>query len=70
MNAAAYARYSAENQDANSIAYQLEKIQSYCKDSNIPISAYYIDEARSGTNTDRQGFQNLLAAAGVTNLTP
>lgn len=63
MPAAAYARYSTDNQDANSIAYQLEIIQTFCKDNGIPICAYYTDEAQSGTNTDRQGFQNLLAAA-------
>lgn len=63
MKAAAYARYSTYRQTENSIAYQLEKIQQYCKDNDISISAYYTDEAQSGTNIDRDGFRNLVSAA-------
>lgn len=63
MKAAAYARYSTDNQNDNSIAYQLDKIQDYCKQNNIPICAYYTDEAQSGTNTYRDGFKNLILAA-------
>lgn len=63
MTAAAYARYSTDNQDANSIAYQLDKIQSFCREKEIPLCAFYTDEAQSGTNMDRAGFQNLVSAA-------
>ena len=62
--AAAYARYSTSNQTENSIEYQLEKIRQYCADHNIQISATFTDEAQSGTNTDRPGFQAMVAAAG------
>lgn len=62
--AAAYARYSTNNQQETSIAAQLDGIQAYCQREGIALSGMpYIDEARSGTNTDRPGFQRLLADA-------
>ncbi|HCM22819.1 MAG TPA: hypothetical protein DHW78_00630 [Ruminococcaceae bacterium] len=63
MKAAAYARYSTENQTENSIAYQMDAIQKYCHDHEIAICAFFADEAKSGTNEDREGFQNMVAAA-------
>ena len=63
MDAVAYARYSTDQQTENSIAYQLTEIRKYCKMNNINIVAVYTDEAQSGTNTDRTGFQRLLSAA-------
>ena len=63
MNAAAYARYSTSNQTENSIEYQLTKIREYCKENGITIVSTYTDEAQSGTNTNRPGFQAMLAAA-------
>ena len=62
--AAAYARYSTNNQQETSIAAQLEGIRQYCDREDIALSGMpYIDEARSGTNTDRPGFQRLMADA-------
>ncbi|MBW7572424.1 recombinase family protein [Caproiciproducens faecalis] len=63
MKAAAYARYSTDNQTDNSIAYQMNSIQKYCNDHKITICAFFADEAKSGTNEDREGFQNMVAAA-------
>ena len=63
LRAAAYGRYSTELQTENSIAYQLEKIREYCLTNDMDICAVYTDEAMSGTNTERPGFQNLIAAA-------
>ena len=63
MKAAAYARYSTDLQTENSIAYQLDKIRAYCKENNITLCATYTDEAQSGTNLERPGFQSLLNAA-------
>lgn len=60
---AAYARYSTDRQTENSIAYQLTNIQKYCAEHDILIVATFTDEKRSGTNTDREGFQQLVAAA-------
>ncbi len=63
MNAVAYARYSTDKQTENSIAYQLSKITEYCQNHNINLTNVYTDEACSGTNTNRVGFQNMLKAA-------
>lgn len=64
MTAAAYARYSTANQQETSIAAQLEGIRAYCEREGIALAAMpYIDEARSGTNMDRPGFQRLLSDA-------
>lgn len=63
MNAAAYARYSTDNQTENSIAYQMNAIQKYAHAHSITLCAFYSDEAESGTNTDRQAFREMLSAA-------
>lgn len=63
MKAAAYARYSTDNQTENSIAYQMNAIQKYCNENKITICAFFADEAKSGTNEDREGFQNMVLAA-------
>jgi len=60
MNAAAYARYSTDKQTENSIAYQLSKITEYCQRNKINLTGVYTDEACSGTNTKRIGFQNMM----------
>ena len=62
--AVAYARYSTSLQQETSIAAQLEGIQAYCDRECISLVGMpYIDEARSGTNTNRPGFQRLLSDA-------
>lgn len=61
--AAAYARYSTDNQTDNSIAYQMHEITGYCAKNNIRLTHSFIDEGQSGTNTDRAGFQDMIAAA-------
>lgn len=63
MKAAAYARYSTDKQTENSVAYQFNKIREYCRENGIEISAYYSDEAESGTNMDRIGFIDMVASA-------
>lgn len=63
MRAFAYMRYSTDKQTENSIAYQMDAILKYCKDHNIVLSGSYSDEAESGTNLDRPGFQALVRAA-------
>lgn len=63
MRAAAYARYSTDKQTENSIEYQLAEIRRYCAAHEIPVTATYSDEAYSGTNADRPGFQAMVAAA-------
>ena len=61
--AAAYARYSTDNQTHSSIEYQMRKIEEHCKANGITIVARFADEAYSGTNTERPAFQALVAAA-------
>lgn len=62
-NVVAYMRYSSANQDEQSIAYQRSAIMAYCFGKNYCVSAEYIDEARTGTNDRREGFQELLKDA-------
>jgi len=61
--AAAYARYSTDQQTENSIAFQLEKIQKYCAENELLLTAIYKDEAETGTNTDREEFIAMIEAA-------
>ena len=63
MDAVAYARYSTSNQTENSIAYQLAEITKYCREQKINLVGTYTDEAESGTNTDRPGFQQMCRDA-------
>lgn len=64
MRAVGYCRYSTENQDDNSIAYQLEAIQKHCLSHGFVLTNIYTDEARSGTNLDREGFRRMEQDAG------
>ncbi len=61
--AVAYLRYSTSNQTENSIAYQLDAVQGYCKRLDYVLSDIYTDEAQSGTNTDRDGLQRMMIDA-------
>ena len=63
MRAAAYARYSTDRQQHNSIEYQLDAIRAYCREHEITITATYTDEAETGTNMNRPGFQAMMTAA-------
>ena len=63
MKAAAYARFSTDKQTDNSIAYQFNKIREYCDKNQIKIVSFFSDEAESGTNMDRPGFIDMVAAA-------
>ena len=60
---AAYARYSTDMQTENSIAFQMESIEKFCKENDFIITHKYKDEAKSGTNTNRLNFQMLCTAA-------
>lgn len=58
-----YCRYSTDNQTDNSIAYQMAAITKYCSENDIDLCGFFVDEAQSGTNTERRGFQELLLSA-------
>jgi hypothetical protein len=59
----AYMRYSSTNQDETSIEYQRTAIRRYAEKQDYYVVAEYIDEARTGTNDRREGFQELMADA-------
>lgn len=61
MKAAAYCRFSSENQrDGYSIEAQLRAINEHCSKSGIILIKTYIDEARSGTSDNREAFQKMI----------
>jgi len=62
MRAVAYCRYSSENQrDGYSIEAQLKGIRDYCTREGIELVDEYIDEAKTGTNAEREQFQRMIA---------
>ena len=63
MRAAAYTRYSTDRQDENSIAAQLTAINQFCQKNGHTLVATFVDEAQTGTNTERPDFQRMVEAA-------
>ena len=60
-SAVIYARYSSERQNDQSIEGQLRICNQYAKDNDINIVDTYIDKAMTGTNDQREAFQQMLA---------
>lgn len=60
QKAAAYARYSSDNQREESIEAQLRAIREYCERNRIQLVKIYTDEARSATTDDRPGFLQMI----------
>lgn len=59
----AYIRYSSHNQDdGNSVSAQISCIEKYCADHGMEVEKYYIDEAKTGRNTNRPQYQQMLHA--------
>ena len=58
--AVAYARYSSNNQREESIDAQLRAIREYCTRNDIELIEVYTDEAKTGTNDDRDNFQQMI----------
>lgn len=67
MIVALYARYSSDNQRAESIVAQLRACREYCQKYGYTIIKEYADEAMTGTNDRRPQFQQMLhdAEAGL-----
>ena len=64
VRAVKYMRYSTHNQDDGmSIEYQRENIERYAEKNNIELVGEYVDEAYSGTNDRRPGYQKMLEDA-------
>lgn len=58
--AAAYARYSSDNQRDESIDAQLRAIEDYAKRNGYRIVKVYIDKAKSATTDKRPEFQHMV----------
>ena len=63
FNAVLYARFSSDKQQETSITVQLAECRKFCKAHNINIVGTYVDEARTGTNGEREQFQQMLQDA-------
>lgn len=63
MIAAAYARYSSDNQREESIDAQIRAIRKLCDDRGYTLGEIYTDEARTATTDKRPGFQQAIADA-------
>lgn len=61
--AVGYCRYSTANQHETSIASQIRAITTFCDNNRMELVDVYTDEAKSGTNTNRPGFQRMLQDA-------
>ncbi len=58
--AVVYARYSCDRQNEQSIDGQLRVCKDFAERNGIKIIATYIDKAMSGTNDNRDDFQQML----------
>ena len=56
-----YARYSSDSQTEQSIEGQLRVVNKYALDNDYVIIDTYVDKAMTGTNTNRPGFQKMIA---------
>ena len=63
INAVAYARYSSDKQQESSITVQLAEIKKFCASQGIHLIHEYIDEAQTGTNSNRKQFQQMIKDA-------
>ncbi len=63
IKAAAYARYSSDNQREESIEAQLRAIKEYREKNNIQLVKIYTDEAKSATTDDRPAFLQMIKPA-------
>ncbi len=61
--AAIYARYSSHNQRGESIEIQLDNDYAYCHEHELEVVKVYIDEAKTGRDTNRADFQQMLEDA-------
>ena len=62
-DAVGYGRYSTDLQNETSIVAQMQKINSFCQSNNLNLIDMYIDEAKSGTNTMREGYERMIRDA-------
>ena len=59
-----YCRFSSEGQrDGYSIEAQQKAINEYCKAEGHTVLRFYVDEAQTGTEDDRESFLTMIDAA-------
>lgn len=58
---AQYARFSSDNQRAESIDAQIRAMNQFCKQNHWQIVATYTDQARSATTDNRPQFQQMIS---------
>ena len=58
-----YARFSSDRQTEQSIEGQLRECMAYAESHDIRVVDTYIDRAMSGTNDNRDSFQQMLRDA-------
>ena len=63
IKAATYSRFSSSNQREESIDAQQRAIYKYMAEKGYAPAGDYTDEALTGTNTDRPGFQRMIEDA-------
>lgn len=64
MDVVGYCRYSSEGQrDGFSIEAQQRAIREFCEREEYNIIRFYVEEARSGTNDNREAFQDMIEDA-------
>jgi len=61
LRAAAYPRYSSDNQREESIVAQMKAIEEYCKQNGYVIVEVYPDEEKTATTDRRPNFQRMVA---------
>lgn len=61
MRGMGYVRFSTDKQA--STAEQMAAIEKYCRKNDIELVGFQVDESLTGTNTNREGFQKIMAAA-------
>ncbi len=60
MKVAIYARYSTDTQDITSITGQISNCEAVAKENGWRVVEHYSDEAISGTDDSRPGYQQLF----------
>ena len=55
-----YGRFSTDRQREESIEAQEIAIRDFCKRNKIKLLEFYADRGLSGTNDNREQFQNML----------
>lgn len=60
IKAVGYARYSSDKQREESIHHQVDKITEFAREHGLDLIGIYADEAKTGTNTERENLKKLL----------